>query len=98
MEITLKMQWYWGSDPALHATVLYNFDQFVGHGSQRVSDVPKYGRCHGSWRVTKGQILSNTARYDNFSLNSYIPYIKGLFWVQRRTATVDFMTNRPKRC
>src|SRR5882762_7573892 len=30
--------------------VLYNFDRFVGHRSQRVPDVPKYGRCHGSWR------------------------------------------------
>ena len=31
--------------------VLYNFDRFVGHASQGVPDVPKYGRCHG---VTKG--------------------------------------------
>src|SRR5882762_430933 len=48
--------------------------------------------------LTKGQILSHTARYDNFSLNSDIPYIKGLFWVQRCTAAVDFTTNQPKRC
>jgi len=26
-----KRQWYWGSDPALHAAVLYNFDRFIGH-------------------------------------------------------------------
>ena len=31
--------------------ILYNFDRFVGHASQGVPDVPKYGRCHG---VTKG--------------------------------------------
>ena len=31
--------------------VLYNFDWFVGHVSQGVPDVPKYGYCHG---VTKG--------------------------------------------
>jgi hypothetical protein len=48
--------------------------------------------------LTKGQILSHTARYDNFSLNSDIPYIMGLFWVQRRAAAVDFMTNQSKRC
>ena len=31
--------------------ILYNLDRFVGHASQGVPDVPKYGRCHG---VTKG--------------------------------------------
>ena len=42
---------------AVHVTkskllnVLYNFDQFVGHTSGGVPDVPKYGHCHG---VTKG--------------------------------------------
>jgi hypothetical protein len=47
--------------------------------------------------LMKGQILSHTARYDNFSLNLDIPYIKGLFWVQRHTAAVDFMTNWSKQ-
>jgi len=29
------------TEPNKH--VLYNFDRFIGHGSQRVPDVPKYG-------------------------------------------------------
>ena len=31
--------------------ILYNFDQFIGHTSQGVPDMPKYGQCHG---VMKG--------------------------------------------
>ena len=30
--------------------ILYGFNQFVGHGSRRVPDVPKFGPCHGSRR------------------------------------------------
>jgi hypothetical protein len=31
-------------------SILYGFNQFVGHGSRRVPDVPKFGPCHGSRR------------------------------------------------
>ena len=31
--------------------LLYGFDQFVGHTSRRVADLPKFGPCHGSRSV-----------------------------------------------
>ena len=79
------------------ARILYNFDRFVRsrvtEGTWCVEIWALSWVMEGSWRKVK-----YCQRYDNFSQNSDIPYIKGLFWVQRCTTAVDFMTNWSKQC
>ena len=35
--------------------ILYGFDQFIGHVSRRVADMPKFGPCHGSHRNQRSE-------------------------------------------
>ena len=58
---TICKYWY-----AVYLLILYNFNRFIGHGSQGVPDVPKYRCCHRSWRgPDKRSEMWHPARYGN---------------------------------
>jgi len=62
--------------------ILYGFNQFIGHTSQRVPDVPKFSPCHASQRgpdkrsecdidVTLDEMARKAAALDKFLLLSW---------------------------